>query len=98
MKCVKERSTDLITRVNDDRAHSLVKAGTHSYIAKKFWKQFKSKIEPIKLPVEEPYLNTPRGRMKPDGITPIEKPKRHIEKTIHASQTVKDKKARRGKK
>jgi len=47
MKCIKELSTDSITRVNDERAQFLVKKGTHVYVPKKFWKGFRDP-EPVK--------------------------------------------------
>lgn len=39
MKCVKELSTDSITRVNDEKAQSLIKKDTHVYVSKELWKR-----------------------------------------------------------
>jgi hypothetical protein len=43
MKCVKNKETKEITRVYDERAFSLVKEGTHSFVCKKEWKDAKNK-------------------------------------------------------
>jgi hypothetical protein len=39
MKCVKEKETEEISRVYDDRAKTLVEAGTHTFCSKKEWKE-----------------------------------------------------------
>jgi hypothetical protein len=38
MKCVKDKETNEITRVYDERAFALVKAGTHIFVTKSEWK------------------------------------------------------------
>jgi hypothetical protein len=64
MKCVKELSTDLITRINDERAQSLVKKSTHVYVSKEIWKQ--SRIKESEHGYDLPEVH-------PDN--PVEKPK-----------------------
>lgn len=44
MKCVLNKKEETIERVSDDKAVSLVKAGTHSYASKQDWKKQK-KVE-----------------------------------------------------
>ena len=42
MKCIKNNNTNEVQRVNDSEAQQKVSKGTHSFCAKKEWKQAKN--------------------------------------------------------
>ena len=48
MKCVLNKKEKIIERVQDDKADSLVKAGTHSYASKQEWKRSRQKETHVK--------------------------------------------------